>query len=208
MDDLIKRCQQGDVDAFGILVERYGAKAIRTAYLITGRRDMAEDIAQEAFIQCYREIKQLRNPEMFQPWFYRILSRLSWRHTAKEKGQVSLEALADSDQKLLVDDPDLAAAVEAKLKQSAVQEAIGRLNAPLRTTIVLYYFNELSIKEIAQVLGCREGTIKSRLHNARKQLARELQQNGLEPSSQEEREYLGQQDGVQQPRKEWEANAI
>ncbi|BCV21026.1 RNA polymerase sigma factor [Moorella sp. Hama-1] len=197
MDDLIQRCQQGDVEAFSILVERNGAKAVRTAYLITGRRDMAEDIAQETFIQCYRDIKRLRKPEMFQAWFYRVLSRLSWRHTAKEKGKVSLESLADSDNKFLVNDTNLAEAVEAKLKKDIVQKAVGRLNTPLRTTIVLYYFNELSIKEIAHVLGCREGTVKSRLHNARKQLARELKQYGLEPSSRDERAYLGQEDVVQ-----------
>lgn len=207
MDDLIKRCQHGDVDAFGILVERYGARAVRTAYLVTNHREMAEDVAQEAFVQCYRQIKRLRDPRMFQPWFYRILIRLSWRHMAKEKGQVSLEALADRDGKLLVDGHNLVEVVEAKLAQDVVRKAIGRLNAPLRITIILYYFNELSIKEIGHVLGCREGTIKSRLHNARKQLARELQQSGLEPSSPAKTD-LDPQEGGQQPRKECGVNAI
>ncbi len=51
---LVKRCQQGDLDAFGILVEHYRVKAVRTAYLLTGRMDIAEDVAHEAFVQCYR----------------------------------------------------------------------------------------------------------------------------------------------------------
>ncbi len=199
MDDLIQRCQQGDVDAFSSLVERHGAKAVRTAYILTGRKDMAEDIAQEAFIHCYRKIKWLHNPAMFQAWFYRILTRLSWRHMAKEKGELSLESLADSSNKFLVNDTNLAEAVEAILQQNIVQKAIGRLNAPLRTTIVLYYFNELTIKEIAHVLSCREGTIKSRLHNARKQLASELKQYGLAPSSPDEEEHLHREDMVVQP---------
>jgi len=61
---LIKRCQQGDLEAFEILVERYSTKALRAAYLITCLKDIAEDVTQEAFIQCYRQINKLRRPEM------------------------------------------------------------------------------------------------------------------------------------------------
>ncbi|OPY57823.1 MAG: RNA polymerase sigma factor [Pelotomaculum sp. PtaU1.Bin035] len=58
--ELVKRCQSGDVDAFELLIERFGAQAVRIAYLVTGRRDLAEDIAQEAFIQCIYSIKKLK----------------------------------------------------------------------------------------------------------------------------------------------------
>ncbi len=203
---LIKRCQQGDLDAFEILVEHYTAKAIRTAYLITGRRDIAEDIAQEAFVQCYRQIQSLRDPKTFPAWFYRILSRLSWRHASKEKGVLSLESLSDQDQRTLLSDDNVSSAMETKQKQELLHEALSRLSVPLRTTTILYYFNELSVKEIARVLGCREGTVKSRLHNARKRLAVELQRNDYTLSL-TEKECRDEKNAKQQI-KECETNAV
>ncbi|MEW6173848.1 MAG: RNA polymerase sigma factor [Bacillota bacterium] len=178
---LVKRCQQGDLDAFRILVERLSTKALRTSYLIVGRKDIAEDVVQEAFIQCHREIKRLRTPETFETWFYRMLVRLSWRMASKEKGRLPLEPL-DNAKGISTGDDDVTDTVETKERQQAVQQAVRRLSAPLRTTIVLRYFNGLSVKEIARVLNCRVGTVKSRLHNAAKRLAVELKQNGWEPS--------------------------
>lgn len=55
--DIIQRCKEGDLDAFNILFEEYSVKAVRTVYLITGQKDIAEDIAQEAFIKCFNQIK-------------------------------------------------------------------------------------------------------------------------------------------------------
>lgn len=68
---LLKRIQGGGGQAFEVLVEQYSGKALRTAYLITGRKDIIEDAVQEAFVQCYRKIKGLRDPATFETWFYR-----------------------------------------------------------------------------------------------------------------------------------------
>jgi RNA polymerase sigma-70 factor (ECF subfamily) len=146
-----------------------------------GRKDIAEDVVQEAFIQCHREIKRLRSPETFETWFYRILVRLSWRIASKEKGWLSLEPL-DNAKGMSTSNADVTDTVETIEMQRAVQQAVRRLSTPLKTTIVLRYFNGLSVKEIAQVLNCRVGTVESRLHNAARQLAVELKQNGWEPS--------------------------
>jgi len=72
---LLKRIQGGDGQAFEVLLEQYSGKALRTAYLITGRKDIIEDAVQEAFVQCYRKIKGLRDPATFETWFYRLLTR-------------------------------------------------------------------------------------------------------------------------------------
>ncbi|MEW6172270.1 MAG: sigma factor-like helix-turn-helix DNA-binding protein [Bacillota bacterium] len=87
-----------------------------------------------------------------------------------------------------------------------MQQAVRRLSAPLRTTIVLRYFNGLSVKEIARVLNCRVGMVKSRLHNAAKHLAVELKQDGWEPSLGGEEQPLIKKNMVRQ-RKECEAGA-
>lgn len=185
---LIKLSQRGDVDAFGELVERYSGKALRTACLITGRRNLAEEVVQEAFIQCYRSIRGLRAPETFAAWFFRVLTRVSWRLAARDKGTLSLEALSNGEKESLLVDESMFVLAEAKEIEQLVQAALRKLSVPLRTTVVLRYYNDLSIQEIAKVLGCREGTVKSRLHNALKQLADELKRLGWEVSSECEAE--------------------
>ncbi|MEW6572379.1 MAG: sigma-70 family RNA polymerase sigma factor [Bacillota bacterium] len=124
---LVKRCQQGDRDAFRTLVERLSTKALRTAYLIVNRKDTAEDVVQEAFIQCYREIKRLRSPETFETWFYRMLVRLSRRIASKEKGRLSLEPLDDAKQ-LPTRNADVTDTVETKEMQRAVQQPPDKQN--------------------------------------------------------------------------------
>lgn len=169
MDDpgLINRCRQDDLDAFQALFKQYGAKALRTAYLITGRRDIAEDIVQEAFILCYREIKGLRQPEAFPAWFYRILVRVGWRVMSKEKKLRSLDHNQEPPATYVLEE-----------SQEDLYDALRRLSLPLRTTVIMHYFGGPPIKEISEITGCREGTVKSRLHNARKQLAAELRERG------------------------------
>lgn len=175
---LIKRIQGGDLQAFEVLVEQYSGKALRTAYLITGRKDIIEDAVQEAFVHNYRKIKSLRDPTTFEAWFYRILTRVCWRLAAREKGVVSLDSLSEGGQEFALHGDTTEDAFEAGETRWLVQQALSKLSPPLRTTVILRYYNDLSIKEIAKVLGCREGTVKSRLHNALGQLAGELERLG------------------------------
>lgn len=178
--DLIRECKKGNLDAFSSLFEKYGRKAVRTVFLITGRSDIAEDIVQEAFIQCYLKIKKLRTPETFQAWFYRLLTRISWRYCSREKKHPRLENSDYPSRELFIDDFTLSEVIEAKEVKQLIGKALDKLSIPMKTTIILFYFNELSIREIAQVMGCFEGTAKSRLHNARKLLEKELQQKDFE----------------------------
>jgi RNA polymerase sigma-70 factor (ECF subfamily) len=170
----LRRIQEGDEQAFEALIEQYSGKALRTAYLITGRKGIAEDAVQEAFVQCYRKIKGLRDPAAFEAWFYRLLTRICWRLTTREKKTVSLDSLTEGGQEHALCDDRMEDALEARETKRLVQQALGKLSIPLRTTVVLRYYNDLPLKEIARVLGCREGTVKSRLHTALKQLTDEL----------------------------------
>lgn len=171
--NLIQRCKEGDMDAFSNLYERYSKQALRTVYLISGRNDIAEDVVQEAFIKCYKEIKSLKNPETFQAWFYRLLTRIVWRYCSKEKNHLFMEDINDGRDSI-ADSLILSDIAEKDELKEFINQAINKLRMPLKTTIILYYYNELSIKEISKVLGCFQGTVKSRLHNARKLLKKEL----------------------------------
>lgn len=89
--NLVKCWQDGNIEAFRTLYEQYSNRALRTAFLITGRMDIAEDAVQDAFIQSNSQIKQLKDAQKFRPWFYRILVRQSWHYSSKEKGKISFD---------------------------------------------------------------------------------------------------------------------
>lgn len=175
---LVKRCQTGDISAFEELVKQYSEKAIRTAYLVTGRRDLAEDIAQEAFVQCYYSLKRLKKPEQFKSWFYQILLRTSWKMARQAQGRLLLTDFDDQECAQLPANDDLAREVETRQTLAIIDEAINQLSLPLKAVVVLRFYSGLSVKEIADAIGCREGTVKSRLHNARQQMARYLNEQG------------------------------
>lgn len=172
MDDssaeLVIRLQTGDKAAFESLFEKYKVKAVRTAYLLTNNKAIAEDVAQEAFVQCYLKIKDLRNPSQFKTWFFRTLTRIAWRMSEKEKNVVPVENIFEmldgkgDDQT----EPDLI----RKETADKIMAAVNRLEEKQKTTVLLYYYNEFSVAEIARIMGCFQGTVKSRLYAARKNL--------------------------------------
>ena len=171
---LIDHCQLGDLDSFEELYRLYKQKALGTAYLIGGSKHLAEDIIQEAFVICYYKIKELKNPDVFNIWFYRIVVRVGWRMAAKHKTHVSYENM-NYDQNSSSNDSSFESDYEDKSNvRLLVREAIKKLTPPLKTVVILYYFNELTIKEIAKILDCFQGTVKSRLYKARKLLKKEL----------------------------------
>ncbi len=166
--DLILMIQQGKRDAFNQLFEKYKDEAVRTAFLVTGRRSICEDIAQEAFIQCYMHINDLQNPSGFRAWFYRILTRTAWKYGRSAGREIPTENMtekAEESSEDLADEQYLASE-----KNRILYSEIDRLNSKLKAVIVLYYFNGFSTKEIAKISGCLEGTVKSRLFTARKRL--------------------------------------
>ena len=177
--ELVKRWQNGDLDAFRTLYEYYSARALRTGFLIIGKKDVTEDAVQDSFIQANKHIKKLKNPEKFRSWFYRILIRLSWQYSSKEKGKLSLDDVDFMIEAQPIYTSDLLEQYEIR---QVIHDAVTKLSTPLKTVVILYYFNELSIKEIAQVLNCFEGTVKSRLHNARKFLRKELKEASINSS--------------------------
>jgi RNA polymerase sigma-70 factor (ECF subfamily) len=169
--DLIKRCQQGDLHSFSELYALYSKKALATAALISGSRGIAQDIVQEAFIQCFDRIKDLHDPERFDPWFYRILVRTGWGMVKKQAHAVPVD---DDRMDTLITATDPHSGLDDYETSLTVREALEKLSLPLKTVVVLHYFNDLSIKDIAGVLGCFQGTVKSRLHHARRELFYEL----------------------------------
>jgi RNA polymerase sigma factor (sigma-70 family) len=168
---LIKRCQLGDLESFEQLYKITSKNAMGTAYLIAGHKGIAEDIVQEAFFQCFKEIKNLKDPGTFDVWFYKVLVRLGWKMSAKQRDTVPYES---ESLEASFFDCSLNPLIEAGETRLMVHEAVEKLSLPLKTVVILHYFNDMTIQQISMVLGCFQGTVKSRLHNAKKFLQREL----------------------------------
>ena len=162
-DHLIQRCQAGDQESFRWLVERYAGAVFGTALLMTGDRPLAEDLTQEAFIHAWRGLRGFRLGWPLKPWLLRIVvNRVSSHRRRRLLSMVPLpwaERAASHDLT-----PD--ATVEAQQERDEVGAAVARLPDEHRQLIVLRFYAELSVPEIARVTGLAEGTVKSRLHRA------------------------------------------
>ena len=176
--DLIHHFQLGDMSSFSELYKLYSRPALGTAYLIAGNKSLAEDIVQESFIQCFHSIKTLKNVETFDVWFYKIVTRTGWRMVNKNKHTLLLDEPETIDTIIDYNAFEKFNSCDANM---IIYESLEKLSLPLRTVIVLYYFNDMNIKDISKVLGCFEGTVKSRLHNAKKQLRHIMGQDAKVP---------------------------
>ena len=170
---LVKEMIAGDMDAFDRLMEIYQPKALRVAYLISGNYADSEDIVQETFVACYMNRQEIRSAEAFKSWFYRTLSRKAWRICRKKKKEQPSEEIFSEE----VEAPgELLSDMVQKEEERMIFRAICSLPVKHRTVVVLYYYNQMSVKEIAKTLGCLEGTVKSRLYHAKQKLKSILEQ--------------------------------
>ena len=170
--ELVQRMKAKDKTAFDALYEKYKNTLLRMAYLVSGQMYDAEDIVQETFVKCFLHIGDLKKNEGFRPWLFQILYRTAYAHGRKRKREIPEEDIAiraDATDGVTCLDRIIQTETDWKVKQ-----AVQSLDFKHRAVVVLYYFNEMPIKEIASVLGCTEGTAKSRLFAARKKLKDKL----------------------------------
>ncbi len=163
---LVQQLKEGKREAFDMLYEKYKNLAIRTAYLITGNLSDSEDIVQETFVKVYLHIAELKNDSGFKPWMMQILVRTAYR-----TGKKNSREIPDDDMEGRMENQTVISPLGQMMKREEaemISGAVASLPVKQRTVVVLYYYNELSVTEIAALLGCREGTVKSRLHTARK----------------------------------------
>lgn len=175
---LVAGLRAGDPNAWEQLFHRWYPVAYRTAYLITHDAGRAEDAIQEAFCQAIRKIDSLRRPERLKAWLHVIVSRAAIDQLRRNSGRRDLVVadLEDTTAPLAVNgwsgtggqNPEEAAM--ASLEAEAVAAALQSLPPQFRQVTILFYYQQLSVAEIAAELGCPEGTVKSRLNRARARL--------------------------------------
>ena len=170
---LIQRLCDGDLSALGTLYDRYRLLVFRVAMAITHDRQSAEDILQEAFLKLNTYARRIDLSLPLEPWLYRVTVNLAYTWvTRHSRWLTSIETLIDRLVAPALTHSEYAA--EVSEIQSVIQQAIDALPPIQRMTIILYYLNDLSLKEIAYILDCPVGTVKSRLHYGREQLKQGL----------------------------------
>jgi RNA polymerase sigma-70 factor, ECF subfamily len=162
--ELIACSLAGDQNAFAILVHRYQRLIISIVYRMTGQPQLAEDLAQEAFIKAWVNLPRFRGDSSFRSWLGRIATNLTIDHLRRSKPEVEL-----MDHWSTREDSPQASALQAELRQQ-VRDAVLELPIQSRAALVLREYEGLSYKEIAEMLDIPMGTVMSRLNYARTRL--------------------------------------
>nr|WP_243428906.1 sigma-70 family RNA polymerase sigma factor [Clostridium botulinum] len=174
MQDTIRRCKLGDKVAFQELLQTVEKKALATAYFLSGKRGIAEDILQETYMKCFMEIDKLKDPEAFKVWFFRILVRTGWKMSKKQSMLVPTDITSENEALFYNEKQNEENIIDTYEIKHIVKSAINNLSENLKTVVTLYYFNDMSIEEISKVTGCFKATVKSRLFYARGALKKQL----------------------------------
>jgi RNA polymerase sigma-70 factor, ECF subfamily len=174
---LVRRAQTDDMSAFGILVERYKERLYATVYHMTANHEDANDLVQETFIKAYKSLRSFRGQSSFYTWVYRIAVNrtINFVKRRKNRNQFSLDDVDSSIQ----NDPDLVEMMSHVTPRREVgltelheklNEALQKLSEPHRAVVTMHDVQGMTHADIAQVMKCSEGTVRSRLFYARQQM--------------------------------------
>lgn len=175
MDDLeaIRRLKNGDIGGLEILIVRYQAKAVRTAYLVTHAEPIAEEVVQEAFIRFYKRVHHFDEQRPFEPYFLRMVMYAALNEIEKEK-RSSAPLNEDTDlcglENLLNRSSTIEEQVEFHQLKEEIHQAINALSPRQRVAAIQRYYLNMSETEMSQAMAITPGTVKWLLHAARARL--------------------------------------
>jgi RNA polymerase sigma factor (sigma-70 family) len=175
--DLVRKVRHGDLKAYDELVQRYQQRIYATIYHMTANHEDANDLAQDSFIKAYQALKSFKGGSSFYTWLYRIAvnKTINFLKQRKNKQHFSLNDLDFQTE----NNPDLVALISHKTPlrevgltelQKKLNEALLKLSEPHRMVVVLHDVQGQSHEEIAEIMDCNIGTVRSRLFYARQQL--------------------------------------
>ncbi|QDV90801.1 ECF RNA polymerase sigma factor SigW [Phycisphaerae bacterium RAS2] len=176
---MLVRCRSGDATAFGVLVRAYQDRILNVCWRLCGRREDAEDLAQEAFVRAFQQIHRFEGKSQFYTWVYRIAVNLAL--TARRRPTIARTASLDGGRdghrenrdrdgrgrSIASTDRAPIDAAAANESQELIAAALEKLEADHRAVVVLRDLDGLDYDEIAEILDIPRGTVKSRLHRGR-----------------------------------------
>jgi RNA polymerase sigma-70 factor (ECF subfamily) len=166
---LALRCQTGDPEAFADLIAVMERPLIFYATSLTGNQDLALDVLQDVWLKVFRGIRKLKDRGSLKPWLYAITHGVAIDRIRRDYKRDKAEQ-AQLDESLDIDEPSF-----GEEDAAAIHQALGRLGLKHREVLVLHFLQDLSILEIANTVGCSEGTVKSRIHYAKRQMKQILE---------------------------------
>jgi RNA polymerase sigma-70 factor (ECF subfamily) len=173
LSDTVRAAQRGDGAAFGRLVERYQRAVYATAFRRLGNHAEAQELCQEVFLQAMQKLGQLRDPRCFGGWLRSIAQRMAINRAVRRAPL--LPAATDTIEGRCVETRTPLGNMLAEERDGEVRRGLRRLRAMDRDTLVAFYFDGRSLVEMSEEFDSPVGTIKRRLHVARKRLAKELE---------------------------------
>ena len=163
----VARARAGDTDAFALLVERHRDRAYGLALRLTGVAADAEEVAQDAFVRAWRALPGFRGEAAFGTWLHRIVARLALDRRERLMTRARHESPVSEAPEIV----DVAAPAEAGADAGRkLDRLLDRLPERTRAAVVLYYYEDHSVAEVARALGVPEGTVKTLLSRARDSL--------------------------------------
>lgn len=179
---IVRRVQAGDVAAFDQLILKYRERVYAMVYHMSSNREDAADLTQDAFIKAFQHINRFQGQSSFFTWLYRIAVNSALTHLRRNKLRsfFSLEKVHEDPGVAsvidnLTDKRDVAREVYVSELQERLNEAMQKLSISHRTVVTLFEIDGLSHEEIAEIMDCSVGTVRSRLHYAKQLLQAELQ---------------------------------
>ena len=182
MRDLVIQARDGDRDAFSALVTRSIGRLTAVARMILRDEYAAQDAVQEAFIEAWRSLPGLREPDAFEAWMRRLLVRACFKSGRRGKRAASVEIRLTP-----ADEPAVAGAELHLDLHDQLERGLARLSAEHRAVVVLVHYLDLPLADAAQAMGVPLGTTKSRLNRASQALRAAIEADDREPSRMGER---------------------
>jgi RNA polymerase sigma factor (sigma-70 family) len=180
--DVVKKVQAGDVTAFDQLMLKYRERIYSVIYNLCSNREDAADLTQTTFIKAFQSINRFQGQASFFTWLYRIGVNATLTHLRKNRLRTffSFERITEEDKSseiidALTDKTGADRETFVKELQEKLNEALQKLSINHRTVVTLFEIDGLSHDEIAEIMGCSVGTVRSRLHYAKQLLQAELQ---------------------------------
>lgn len=170
--ELVRKLKMGDMRSFEKLLDLYGNRLIKTCYLILNDKQESEDVVQETFIRVFKSIHSFNLQSSLYTWIYSIALNICRDVLKRKKCDYSYEEYTltegESAEELVLD----------RIDREILKERLFKLPVIYREVLILYYFEELSIKEISLMLNEKEGTVKSKLSRGRNLLKRAFMKGG------------------------------
>jgi RNA polymerase sigma-70 factor, ECF subfamily len=182
--ELIERARNGDAGAFNQVVQAYRKRILGTIARLIGRPDDVEDVGQEVFLRLYYALEQLRTPEVFEPWLYRLTVNAAYDYLRKQKRRKESRMSDLSEQAVVMADAVAGGKVEAEESRRTkirelVESLLGKISEEDRILLMMKEVEGLSLKELEQIYKVSENALKVRLFRARQRVLKAFEANSV-----------------------------